>query len=45
MKKETDITKDREQGRKVEEVKEDLNYIERDNIIVMEESYQDGGYV
>ena len=47
LKKKTDITKDREQGGKVEEVKEDINYLEWDNIniIVMEETYQDGGYV
>ena len=41
LKEENDITEDMEHGRKIWEIKEDPNY----NIIVMEESFQDGGSV
>ena len=39
------MTKEIEHEEKTEEVKADPNYIETDNIIVVDESFQDGGYV
>ena len=45
LKKEDDIIKYREHGGKPEEIEKDPDYIETDDIVVMEESYQNKGYV